>query len=186
MRIDIRAQDSFSYPSDCCRPEMQQESIYLGHQKAIYLFFHLPPCFYARGLLQAKLILFKLPSVSLNVGVCGQYALYPLLEVFSAFNDLFSPPAIDPSRGVAFENPDCRSYTEIDITQIARDWASGALENNGLLLTGENDAPYVFYASGRYQIVGMRPVIRFSCREAARPGSLQAVPCDVKVSGGGG
>ena len=182
MRIDIRAQDSFSYPPNCRYPEVRQESIYMGHQKAIYLFFNLPSCLYTRDLLQARLILFKLPSVSPNVHACDQDTLYPLLEVFSVFNDLFSPPAIDPGRGVSFENLNCRSYTEIDITQIARDWISGKLENNGLLLTGEDDAPYVFYASSRYKTISMRPVIRLTLENHKNLCTLQSVPCDVEVS----
>lgn len=183
MRIDIMAQDSFSYPSNHCHPEMPQESVYMGHNKAIYLFFNLPSCFYTRDLLQAKLILFKLPSSSLDLTACDQYALYPLLEVFSVFNDLFSPPAIDPSRGITFENSNCHSYTEIDITKIAQDWISGKLENNGLLLTGGNDAPYAFYASRWYKIIGMRPVIRSIYRDCIRSCSLRSVPCDVEVTG---
>ena len=160
----------------------------MGRKKAIYLFFNLPFYSYSHVLLKARLILFKLPSAPFDVDICAekitaQYTLYPLLEAFSFFNYMFSPSVIDFSRRVNFENLHCRSYTEINITQIVQDWISGKMENHGLLLTGECDSPYVFYASNQYKILGMSPSIRLIFGDDVRPCSLQAVPCDVEVSG---
>lgn len=183
--IDIEARDSFSCPSDCRCPGVQSESVYLGHQKSIYLFFALPPFFSALPL-RARLILFKIPTFSDLGGPAGQavrYTMYPLLEPFSFFSGLYSAPLIDCGLCVSFHNLPCLSYTQLDVTQIVRSWIGGEPENHGLLLTGGQDSPYVFYASNRYPIAGMRPTLRLIFADKTRPCGLRAVPCEVAVTG---
>lgn len=181
---DLRAQDSYNFPNS----GNEQESLALGHRRVIYLFFNFASCLTGRTLLKADLILFKFPSAIFNIGKdldphnpANQYTLYPLLELFSAFNDMFVPPAIDYSRGIRFEYSCCKSYTKIDITQIVQDWIQSKLENNGLLLVSSNTAPYVFYASNQYKILGMRPFIRMKYEDIPPDGLLRSAPCDVKI-----
>lgn len=183
--IDIEARDSFSYPSDCRCPGIQMESVYMGHQKSIYLFFALPT-FLSALLLRARLILFKIPTFSDPGSPADQatrYTMYPLLEPFSFFNGLYSAPAIDCGRCVSFPNLPCLSYTQLDVTQIVRSWIGGEPENHGLLLTGSLDSPYVFYASNRYPIAGMRPTLRLIFADKPQPCGLRTVPCEVAVTG---
>ncbi len=186
MRIaDLKCRDSYSPSAPDCRG---QESLFLGPRRPICFFFNLPPSDFSFCMLRkASLILFKLPYISScriqeAASPAGRYALYPLLDFFSAFSDLFCPPAADPARRVDFEDDRRRGYTEIDITPIVRDWASGKLENRGLLLTGTPGSPSLYYASHRYRIPGMRPLIRLKCEAAEFSRALQVVPCEVTVS----
>jgi hypothetical protein len=95
---------------------------------------------------------------------------------------MFCPPKIDYSRRVIFDNNYCSSYTEVDITKIVKDWADNKIENKGLMLTGNDNSQYVSYASDRYEIMGMRPMIRmiYEGKEICLP--LSVAPCEVKVN----
>ena len=185
---DLRAQDSYNFPIDRCNSESERKSLALGHKRVIYLFFNFASCLTGYTLLKADLILFKLPFAVFDIdknidshNPANQYVLYPLLELFSASNSMFVPPAIDYSRGLRFEYPCCESYTKIDVTQIVQDWSQSKLENNGLLLMSSDTSPYVFYASNQYQILGMRPFIRLKYENTPPAGLLRSVPCDVKI-----
>lgn len=185
---DLRAQDSYNFPINRCNSESEQKSLALGHRRVIYLFFNFASCLAGHTLLKADLVLFKLPGAVFNMdknldsyNPANQYVLYPLLELFSASNSMFVPPAIDFSRGIRFEYPCCESYTKIDITQIVQDWNQSKLENNGLLLMSSNTAPYIFYASNEYKILGMRPFIRLKYENTPPNGLLRSVSCDVKI-----
>lgn len=187
--IDLKCRDSFASPAAGCQG-CQQEALFLGHYGQVYLFFDLPADLSSRVLRKASLILFKLPYIS-SCGAKGtayvehnasQYTLYPLLDFFSIFGHMFSPPAVDPDHRVDFKDiPHC-SYTEIDITRIVEDWNGGKLENRGILLIGSPDSPCLYYASNRYEIFWMRPLIRLTCWETETPRALRAVPCKVKVN----
>lgn len=185
--IDLKCRDSFASPVSGCR-DLPQEALFLGHYGQIYLFFDLPADPGACVLQRASLILFKLPYIfSCGENDCagypaGQYTLYPLLDFFSAFGRAFSPPAVDFSRRVCYQDFRGCSYTEIDVTQIVKDWSDGRLENRGILLTGSPHSPCLYYASDRYEILWMRPLIRLTCGETEKPGVLRAVPCEVKIN----
>lgn len=178
--IDLECRDSFAAPMPAC----QQEALFLGHDGRIYLFFDPPADLGACILRKASLILFKLPCLSpckTTEGRSGPYTLYPLLGFFNVFGGLFAPPAVDSERRVSFRDIPGRGYTEIDITKIAEDWLGGRLENRGILLAGSPDSPYLYYASSRYPILCMRPVIRMTYRTIEPSQALRAVPCEVAV-----
>lgn len=181
--LDLEAQDSFNYPMDPCYAGSQQELLYLGHGRALYLFFVLPPDLCSRILQKVRLFLFKVPTAAsvCNWESTGQYTLYPLLHVFSCFNNIYSPPPIDSKRSVPFDLQPCCSYTEIDITGVVQDWAANSLENNGLLLVGKKDAPYAFFASHQYRILRMRPMLRFTSQDNSCIGVYNSVPCGLKM-----
>ncbi|KPU42425.1 hypothetical protein OXPF_42100 [Oxobacter pfennigii] len=187
--IDLRPQSAFNYSTDSFYREKPKQSLLLGYEKIIYLFFNWPLWLCKCVLLKAKLILFKLPYDTCNMGKVtskkntkAHYTLYPLLEVFNVCGCMHTPPAVDLSRCVTFENSYRRSYTEIDVTQIVQDWSNDTLENNGFLLMGKDNSPYIFYASSQHRISEMRPMLRLTCKYAERFCTLQTVPCDVKIS----
>lgn len=187
--LDLRPQSSFTYSTNCFYRDHQKPSMPLGHGKAIYLFFNLPlwVCNYA--IVNARLILFKFPydicsitdaASKENITEC--YALYPLLEVFNVYGCPYSPPTVDFSRGVPFQNSYRCSHTQINVTKIVQDWSNDTLENNGFLLMGENNSSYILYASGQHSVCEMRPMLRLTCKNADECRKLTSVTCDVEVS----
>lgn len=186
--VDLKCRESFASSTLDC-PKSRQESLFLGHCGQIYLFFHLPVNLGACFLQKARLILFKLPYLSpceAAENTCAgraanQYALYPLLDFFSAFSGIFSSPAVDPGRRVCFTDLCSCSYTEIDLTEIVADWMQGKLENRGILLTGSPDSPCLYYASGQYRIPWMRPKLRLTYQTIQITRALRSVPCEVTV-----
>lgn len=181
--IDLKCRYSFAFSALGCQG-CQQEAHFLGHDGRICLFFDLPADPGACILQKAVLVLFKLPYIS-GTECAGhsvsQYVLYPLLDFFSVFGSMFSPPAVDLGRRVCFQDISSRSYTEIDITQIVKDWSDGKLENRGILLAGSPDSPCLYFASNRYQIFWMRPIIRMTYRKIETSQALRSVPCEVKI-----
>ena len=186
--VDLNCRDSFSAPAPGCQ-ECRREALFLGYDGRIFLLFDSPADFSARMLRKADLILFKLPYLSSPAGngtecaghTASQYALYPLLDFFSVFGGAFSPPAVDFGRRVCFQDISGRGYTEIDVTQIVRDWSCGKLENRGVLLAAFPDSPCLYYASSRYRILWMRPMLRLTYQKIELPRTLRAVPCEVKI-----
>lgn len=183
--IDVRCQDGITSSTDYCCAYKQKGFLLLGHNYQVYLFFNLPPCLCSKNLIQAKLILFKLrPSPFIAKEFCAdnRYNLYPLLDFYSAFSCMFSPPVIDCSRRIIFENDYCRCYTEADVTHIVKDWADDKIENFGIFLTGNSDSGYIYYAPGGYDIIGMRPLLRLTYKDMEICQPLNVVPCGVKVN----
>lgn len=185
--IDLKCRYSFASPASDCQ-ERRQKALFLGHHGQIYLFFNLPVNLNACVLRKASLILFKLPdliSCSKKFSGAGQpagrCALYPLLDFFNASGGIFSPPAVSLEHRVDFEDVPQRGNTEVNITQIVKDWNDGTLENRGILLTGSPCSPCLYYASDRYKTIWMRPLIRLVCGKIEITRALRAVPCEVRV-----
>ncbi len=184
--IDLKAQESYNYSTNCFYRDSQQQILLLGPEKTIYLFFSLPVWLCDFVLLEARLILFKLPYDASNTmyaaNTADRYTLCPLREIFNVYGYMYAPPSVDLSRCVAFRDLCGQSYTEIDITRIMKDWSGGELENNGLLLMGRGAASYLCYASSQYGMSAMRPMLRLTCQNAKPFCTLRTVACDVAVS----
>lgn len=165
--IDIKCQDSVNSSLNCCHLELPKDPLRLGSHNQIYLFFNLPVFINSRQIDEARLILYKSPPF--GEGDCNaeseenKYYLFPLTDYFSIYSCMFSMPAIDRGRRVVFNNDNCKSYTEIDVTDIVKAWLDLSLENKGLLLAGSKNAQCVFYESNRCDITGMHPTLRLIC-----------------------
>lgn len=184
--IDLKGQDSISVSMEFCDLYKQKDSLLLGPRYQTYLYFDLPECLYSYNLTEAKLVVFKILPYGFiqgqDVYSCSRYNLYPLLDFFSIYSCAFSPPDVDLSRKVTFYDDFCSGYSEVDITQIVRDWKDEKIENKGLFLTGEENSQYISYASSRYEIPGMRPMIRLKCEGIEICRTLSSAACAVKVN----
>lgn len=181
----MNCEKSFSASPSCIFSCNDKNLLFLGNTYQVYLYFGMPSCTGPANLTQAKLVLFKIPiGDPRNQTGChhNQYCAYPLLDFFSVYNCMYAPPKTDESlRGVFHDHP-CSSYSEIDITDIARAWKNDSLENKGILLTGDECTRCIAYASDRYEIPGMRPMLRltYDTTELCRP--LSVSPCIVEVN----
>ncbi|WMI81965.1 DNRLRE domain-containing protein [Anaerotignum sp. MB30-C6] len=160
---------------------------YYGDQYIIYLYFHLLPQYYIEHLEQAKLILYKIPSVygrgTTNIPrqQTEQYKILPLLDYFSCYSNMYTPPQLDVSRECVFQSDESRAYEEIDITDLVNDWSNQDLENKGMMIQGNNDSAFLQYASDKYDVLGMRPVIRMTYQSSVCP-PMSMNQCSVQVN----
>ena len=184
--IDLKPQAIFNYSASCFYRDPQRLTLELGCEKMIYSRFNLPLWLHDSILLTAKLILYKFPyytcGICKNVNEHSQYTLCPLLEPFNVYGYFQTYPTINRLQCVAFGNSHDHSCTEIDMTQIVRDWCNNAMENNGILLSGKDTSPKIFYASNQYSISQMHPTLRLICKDAKILSTLQTVDCDVHIS----
>ncbi len=181
----MNCEKSFS-ASPCCIFSCNDKNLlFLGNTYQIYLYFGMPSCTGFTNLTQARLVLFKIPiGDPRNQMQCrhDQYCAYSLCDFFSVYNCMYAPPKIDERLKVVFhDNPGC-SYTEINVTGIARAWLNESVENKGILITGDECTRCIAYASDRYAIPGMRPMLRltYDTIELCRP--LNVSPCIVEVN----
>jgi len=162
--LDLTCQNSVSSSKDCCHIDRKKECLCLGNNYQIYLSFNLPASYSClRNLQQARLILFKIPTLNSEnqtIKGCNSYSIYPLLDFFSIYSCLFTPPKIDYSKREKFQVEECSSYTDVDITSIVKAWINQEIENKGLVLIGNNDSVPITYASDRNKIKGLRPILR--------------------------
>ena len=186
--IDIKCQDSINSSLNCCHLEGPKDPLHPGRYNQIYLFFNLPAFLEPRQIDCAKLILYKAPPFGRRDenAQCeeNRYYLFPLLDYFSVYSCKFCKPAIDTCRRVVFYNDYCKSYTEIDITSIVKDWLDFNIENKGLLLVGSGHSECVFYESNRSDFVGMRPTLRLFCSGISPfpTPTLACADCDVVIN----
>lgn len=187
--MDLKCQESIYITERGCYNAKDKKSLLVGedycNQYLIYLFFSLPSYSYIRNLKEARLILFKLPQVgdddaNLNQE-CGNYSVAPLVDFFSIYGCNYSPACIDYSQIITFREECCCSYMEVNITRIIKTWIEEKIENKGLLLYGNKEAPLVIYASNRYRIEGMRPKLRLVYEDDCFGKNLSSVPCTVTV-----
>lgn len=183
--IDIRCYESTSSTNDCCCLNKNKESVFIGNDFVTYLYFNLPISAYSNHLKQARLILFKLPEHCIDNQTAyqnTQYSIYPLLEFFNIYSCMFSAPEIDCKQRIIYEENDCCcSYIEIDITSIVNEWIGNRIENKGLRLEGNKNTRLITYASDKYPIEGMRPLLRliYDGYETCQP--LSSAECTVEV-----
>lgn len=186
--IDIRTNYAINYPMNC--NNAGRETLILGYDRMIYLYFILPSFCSLYTFPKAELILFQYPREPWNQALltdrCSgsdSYALYPLLKPLNAYYQ-FAPSDIDCERCIAFWASRQKGYAAIDITKIFQNWVSGKLGNSGLLLTGSATSRDVSFASGHFALAWMRPMLRLTCECKAAQPTLCSVPCDVKVTKG--
>lgn len=188
--IDIKCQESICITKDYQYINMEKKRLFLGHNSyhdyLIYLYFDLYSyCCYG-DLKEAKLILFKIPTKSLEnrsyyKDKPNKYSVYPLLNFFNIYGDSFEELNIDSNLRVNFEYEKLCSYTEIDITIIAKKWIKGEVENKGFILIGDEYSRIITYASQRYGVLGMRPLLRLNYGENSMCKSLNVIPSIVKI-----
>lgn len=184
--IDLRTNYAINYPMDC--NNVGRETLILGYNRMIYLYFILPPYCSRYTFSKAELILFQYPCAPCNrvflTDKCSgsdSYALYPMLKPLNAYYQ-FVPTDIDCERCISFQISRQQGYAAIDITKIFQDWMSGKLGNSGLLLTGSATSRDVSFASGQFALPWMRPMLRLTCECKGLQPTLCWAPCDVKVT----
>ncbi len=183
--LDLECQKSVSSSKDCLYIDGNKEYLRLGCDYQIYLSFSFPPYSCLKYLKQAKLILFKIPAQFFGVQTtdkCDHYSIYPLLDFFSPYSCIFTPPAIDFSRKETFEDNECSSYTEADITPIVKAWINEEVENKGILLTGNLETRLITYASDRYIIKGLHPFLRLNYVETDLCQPYSTTPCTIEIN----
>ncbi len=183
--IDLECRQSFSLPPDGALPCGNKGILSLGRGYQIFLFPELPPCIGLRSLKQARLILYKIPMAALNGHPACQHSLYsayPLLDFFSVYGYHYAPPRIDAGLDAPFYNDPDRCVTEVDLTAMVNAWLTGTLENKGLLLIGHKNACRVDYVSDRYDIAGMRPMLRLVCEDLTICQPLSVTCCTVTLN----
>lgn len=173
--IDLNMKESISlkYGARC---PIYDNKIYWGYPFQTYLFFEIPQISDFTPLLEAKLILYKLPNCSQQE---DSYLISPLLDFFSIYNDCYESPRVDDNYRLEYTNQPYVSYSEINITNIVISWVSGTIENKGLLLTSSPYANYLIYASNNFEINGMRPMLRLTY--VGLSPTLSKAPCIVAV-----
>ena len=186
--LDLKCGQSFSFPPRSAVPTINRALLSLGDGYQTFLYLEFPPCIGLNSLKQARLILFKRPSHDLGHEAdrpCERYALYPLMDFFSVYGYLYSPPHVDHDLKVEFVNDPHRCALEIDITAIADAWLGGVLENKGLMLTGNKGTRRISFASDQVEMAGMRPMIRLVLEEVTicQPLSMQCCVVTMGASG---
>lgn len=183
--IDIRTCYAINYPLG---NNAGRETLILGNNRMIYLYFNLPPFCSLYTFTKAEIILFQYPCapwsrvlLSDNRSGSDSYALFPMLKPLNIYYRL-APIDIDYARCIAFQVSRQQSYAAIDITNILQDWMNGKLGNSGLLLTGSAVSQDVAFASGQFALPWMRPMLRLTCECKELQPALCRVPCDVKVT----
>ncbi len=144
-----------------------------------------PPCIGLRILKQARLILYKVPNGdAARHSECphDRYHVVPLLDFYSIYGRLYSPPRTDESLKTEFVSDPNQCVTEIDVTAIVNAWLEGVLENKGLMLTGNEGTRRLEYASAQYEPAGMRPVLRLVCEDVTVCQPLSMLCCTVTLS----
>lgn len=181
LTLDVCCQDSYNAQSPFLQNRIHR-TFGVGPVQPAYLFFSLPVCLPSRILQAAKLLLFPFPNH--YYGKCptpAPFHLYPLTTPYSLFSAYYPPPTVDCRLRVDFAVPATQCCAKIDLTEIVKNWYAGSLENRGLLLTAEADAPSRLFASADFEVAGMRPQLRITCREDTPLAPLSDVSCDVAL-----
>ncbi|MFA9464301.1 MAG: DNRLRE domain-containing protein [Velocimicrobium sp.] len=182
--LDIKCDNAVSSTKNCCCMEKNKGYLRLGCEYQIYVSFNLPSYSYLESLKEARLILFKIPMQGRDNLVdkeCNDYSVYPLLDFFSNYSCMYLPPQLDFSRKKSFVDKECVNHTEVDITDIVKAWIHEEIENKGLLLTGKDDTRGITYASDRYSINGMRPMLRLIYEDVSICHPLTMIPCTIEI-----
>jgi hypothetical protein len=183
--IDLACRQSFSFPLHSVLTCKSPDILSVGRGYQSFLTMEIPPCIGLNILKQARLILYKVPNGdAARHPECPQdrYHVYPLLDFYSIYGRLYSPPRIDEALRVEFSSDPNQCVTEIDVTSIVNAWLGGALENKGLILTGNEDTHRLEYASSQYQPAGMSPMLRLVCEDVTICQPLSVLCCTVTLS----
>lgn len=158
------------------------ETLYLGCNYSICLFFQLPPTHLVGSVVSAELTLFKIPNTAICMPLTppgSGYRICPLREPFSIYTSCYSLPQAAEELAILYEDLAHTAHTSIDISSIAQAWMAGNPQNRGLLLTAAPDARHITYASERHEVIGMRPTLRLVYQDPPLP--LSVATCMVKA-----
>lgn len=115
-----------------------------------------------------------------SLSLCDDYKISPLLDFLNIYKCQCAKPKICEAQSVYFRNNVHNTYTDVDITCIVSAWMENKIENKGLILKGIDNAGLITYASNRYCLFGMRPIIRLIYNDTFC-NSWETVPCIVNV-----
>ncbi|WP_099204152.1 DNRLRE domain-containing protein [Scatolibacter rhodanostii] len=179
--IDIKCTESISQIPKSQYTVYQNDKLYLGCNSQICLFFELPLFIFLNQIKSARLILFKIP---LQEPICldtrnNRYTVYPFLDFFSVYGHCYETPQVVDNLSIEYKDQIEKSYTEVDITEIVKAWIDQSLENKGILLRADPLAAYLAYASNRYKIRGMHPILRITLDGVNFP--MHVAPCAVDI-----
>jgi len=197
--LDLTCKNSVSFSQN---RKKSSQTLYVGGVEDFIscLYFEIPPHIYGKVIESARLILYKYPVSAFEQYNSKYGAAYkcsapcddshddccpanlivcPLLEFFSKYSPCYSIPRTDAGKTVICPIEERLCYTEIDISQIAKQWIQNTLDNRGLLLKGCCTDRIVSYASEKEPDGGLRPTMRLTYRD---PGQLSCVPCIVSVN----
>lgn len=184
--IDIICGYSDSFSTNCFNT--CTEHLLLGthgrSDEAIYLYFDFSSAASLEGIKEAKLILYKIPIFhewNHSIMPDNPYYIAPLTDYYSTFHSYYRMPQINSLYESSFESEACNSYVEINVTAIMNAWIGGNLENKGLLLTGEPDAPPLSFASHTFNSFRMRPMVRIIPLHSPTQ-ELSETPCIVTIN----
>ena len=186
--IDIICKNSGSFSNNCFNNN--NKALPLGQigqcRETIYLYFDIQTNFYISQIKNSRLILYKLPvclpSKTCRSYIGNSYCLYPLTDFYNIYSYHYCGPHFNYEYETCFTDNIQSSYTEIDITQITRNWNSENLENKGLIITSPHDSAPVFYAGHSFKVLSMRPTLRITYENTPGPPIMNQIPCKVEIS----
>ncbi|MGL4849287.1 MAG: DNRLRE domain-containing protein [Clostridium sp.] len=141
--IECTKNTTFSFNG---REGANKENIKVGIDKCIkywsYLYFNISESLQNKEIVEAKLILYKIPSR------CGklesEYCIAPAKEFVSKYSYYYKDTiSIDNDLGIEFTIKKDSCCVEIDITKIVEAIIKGEIENKGMLLLGNEKSKYI-------------------------------------------
>lgn len=189
--IDISCKESFYLDRRGCHTEHDMGRLLTGGTEGnnyrSFLSFELPVFCVDTNILSARLVLYKIPisyrewgNRELN-GRGRNYTVKPLLDFPSIYAASFAMARADEHDTVEFcENPRC-AYEEINLTDLVCAWMDDKLENKGIVIEGCHDAGILAFASRRFPMIGMRPMMRIQYADTCNPKALSAISSSVEV-----
>lgn len=184
IALDVDCHQSFSFALPCTFPCKNSGRLLLGCGYQIILNFKIPHFFSLCTVKRASVILFKTPDTCMyhcRKNLLTQHFAYPLLEFYSPYGCIYGPPVIDESRRAIFHDDLNCCSTEVDVTEIARAWVGGAIENKGIMLMASEESNLVAFASDRPEFSGMSPILRLTCENITPSQPLSVHDCDVAL-----
>ncbi|MGL4873989.1 MAG: hypothetical protein ACRC30_04990 [Clostridium sp.] len=181
--IDIECTKNTTF-SFRCREGINKENIKIGVDKCVkywsYLYFNILEVLQKKEVVEAKLILYKIPS---RLGKQeSEYYIVPAKEFVSKYSYYYKDTInIDNDLGVEFITKGDLCCVEIDITKIIEAMIKGEIENKGVLLLGNEKSKYI-ELSGCQEENCDKPFVRVRYEEHSYVGGPSVnLPVKIKI-----
>lgn len=170
--IDIKCEKNivFSHKS---REGVAQCNIKVGTEKSLkywsYLYFDVSGIPSSKELIEASLVLFKVPT-KINIEDDDKnnkliYSIMPTIDYVSKYSYFYNNTIkVENRLLIDFVVEKDLGYVEIDITEIVKKWTRNELENKGLLLMGRNKSCYMEMGGCQYNSIGY-PFLKVKYKE---------------------